>query len=294
MVLDGDLANSTGAYHVQKALPDRFINVGIAESNMVCIAAGLASNGFTPAVTTFSSFLFGNAYDQLRLAVDLPRLNVKLFGSHAGVSITPQGPQAMAPDDFALSGGLQSLTVLVPCDPISMQKAVRAAFEIDGPVYVRSSRERFPHVYDADARFEVGRANELAPGDDVAIIACGIMVAVALDAAVELRREGVAARVLDMHTLRPFDTDAVVRAARETGAIVTAEEHMVRGGLGALVSQAAAESHPVPVRLVGIRTTPGSGTMEEVMQDMDLTSAAVVAAAREAMTARDDSPGPRR
>ena len=285
VVLDGDLANSTGASRVHSALPEQFLNVGIAESNLVCIAAGLASNGFVPAISTFSSFLFGNAYDQIRLAINLPKLNVKLFGSHAGVSITPQGPQAMAPDDFSLCGSLEAFTIIVPSDPNLMRAAVAAAFEVEGPVYVRSSREAFPYVYDAHPPFALGQANQLTSGDDVTIIACGIMVAVALDAAAELREAGVEARVLDMHTLRPFDVDSVVRAARETGAIVTAEEHMIRGGLAGLVSQVTAETNPVPVRSVGVRDTPGSGTMAELMADLDLTTDAIVTAAHAAMAA---------
>ena len=289
VVLDGDLANSTGVSRVRSEMPDRFYNIGIAESNLVCVAAGLASNGFIPALSSFSSFLFGNAYDQIRLSIELPHLNVKLLGSHAGITISRQGPQSMSIEDFALSGGLPGCMILVPSDPGLARKAVSAAFETEGLVYIRYSKESFPHVYsEHDAPFTLGKANTVREGKDVTLIACGLMVAVSLDAAAVLNEEGISARVIDMHTLRPFDTEAVERAARETRAIVTAEEHLIRGGLGSLVAQVAAETFPVPMRFVGIRETPGSGSMAELMEQLGITAEDVVRSARQVIAAKTE------
>jgi transketolase len=289
IVLDGDLGNSTGASTVRKAFPDRFYNIGIAESNMISITAGLAACGFIPFATSLSSFLLCNAFEQIRISIAIAGLNVKLVGSHSGMTTNREGPSSMSIEDFALSLGLPTFTVLVPSDPVTMHKAVMASVGINGPVYIRSSREPMPYIYkENDCQFEVGKANVVRHGEDVTIIGCGLMVAVALDAAVILESEGIQARVLDMHTLRPLDHKAILAAASETGAIVTAEEHMITGGMGSSVAQIVVMNHPVPMRFIGIQDRyPRSGSLEELMQSMCMTPADVAAAARDVVAAKE-------
>jgi transketolase len=288
VVLDGDLGNSTRTNYVRKEFPERFFNIGIAESNLVSIGAGFAASGFIPFITSFPSFLLCNAYDQIRLSISIPGLNAKLVGSHSGISTTREGPPPMSIEDFALVGGLPPFVILVPCDPASMRKAVHAAAEHVGPVYIRSSRTAFPPIYpEDDCPFEIGKANVVREGQDVTLIACGMMVSVSLDAAAMLAEEGIEARVLDMHTVKPLDKTTIAAAARETGAIVTAEEHLIRGGLGSNVARVVTETHPVPVRCVGFDDTYAeSGTVEELMEKYRLTAEDVAGAAREAIAAK--------
>jgi transketolase len=288
VVLDGDLSNSTGAVTVRNEFPERFFNIGIAESNLVCISGGLAANGYIPFATSLSSFLLCNAYEQIRITVAIASLNVKFVGSHSGLTTNREGPSSMSIEDYALAGGLPTFTILVPSDPVSMLQAVHAAIEHVGPVYIRSSREPMPYIYpEEDGVFQIGKANVVRQGSDVTLIACGLMVAVTLDAAVILAQEGIQARVLDMHTLRPLDTDAVLAAAAETGAIVTAEEHLIRGGMGGAVAQVVAMHQPVPMRFIGVPDRyPRSGSLDELMQDMRMTPGDVVAAARDVIAAK--------
>ena len=256
VVLDGDLGNSTKAETVRKAFPERFYNIGIAESNLVGIGAGLAACGFIPWITSFSSFLLCNAYDQIRLAIAMSNLNAKILGSHGGITLGKDGPTQMGIEDLALVGGLPTFVMLVPCDPASMHAAVKAATDHIGPVFLRSSRVALPEIYPADnCPFEIGKANVIRAGTDLTIIGCGIMVAAALDAAAMLAGEGLEARVIDLHTIRPLDPSAIVAAARETGAIVTAEEHLLTGGVGGNIARIVAQNHPVPMRFVGLTDT---------------------------------------
>ncbi|NPV86191.1 MAG: transketolase family protein [Anaerolineae bacterium] len=287
VVLDGDLSNSTGASTVREAFPERFFNMGIAESNMVSVSAGLAACGYIPFATSLTTFLLCNAYDQIRLSVAIAGLNVKLAGSHSGLTTGREGPSSMSIEDFSLLGGLPTFTILVPSDPIMMRKAVKAAVEHVGPVFIRSSREAMPYIYDENAPFAIGKANLLRQGKDVTIIACGLMVAVALDAALILAEEGIQARVLDMHTLRPLDDAAIKAAAWETGAIVTAEEQLIRGGMGSAVAQVLAECCPTPMRFVGLKDEyPCSGSLEELMRKYHLMPEDVAKAARQAIAAK--------
>mgnify|MGYP000458474135 CR=1 FL=1 len=287
VVLDGDLGSSTGAHEVRREFPERFFNFGIAEANLVGVAAGLATCGFIPFVVSLTSFLLCNAFDQIRLSVCISGLNVKFIGSHSGLSTGREGPSSMSIEDYALANGLPGMVTLVPSDPTSMRWAVHAAAAHGGPVFVRSSREHFPYIYPDGHEFALGRASTVRDGDDVTLIACGLMVPVALDAAVLLEREGIKARVLDMLSLRPLDEAAIVKAARETGAIVTAEEHLVRGGLGALVAQVVAAEFPVPVRAVGMPDTYSvSASPEELREKYGLTATCVAAAARQAIAAK--------
>lgn len=288
VVLDGDLCNTTKTLAVRQEFPERFFNIGLAESNMVSIGAGLADCGFIPFVTSMSAFLLSNAYDQLRISVAIAGLNVKVVGSHGGITLGKDGPTAMAIEDFALVGGLPTFAILVPSDPASMRKAVWASAEHVGPVYLRSSRMAMPHMYcEDDCPFEIGKANVLREGNDLTIIGCGLMVAVALDASAMLADEGIEARVLDMHTLRPMDRGAIGAAARETGAIVTAEEHLLCGGMGSNIARIVTATHPVPMRFVGLADTyTDSGEAEALLEKYGLTSMDIVRAAREVVGAK--------
>ena len=271
VVLDGDVGNSTRTNYFRDDYPERFFNVGIAESNLVGVASGLAAAGKEVLAASFACFLLCNAYDQIRMSIAFPRENVKLVGSHSGISIGEDGPSQMGIEDIALATSLPNFTVLVPADEPSMRAATRAMFEVDGPVYLRSGRPKVPIVYVDDFEFEIGKANQLREGDDVTIIACGLMVAAALEAAADLSEEGIEARVVDMHTVKPIDEAAIERAAQETGAIVTAEEHVLNGGLGSEVARAVGRLWPVPMEFVGIDNTYAeSGKPEELLEKYGL------------------------
>lgn len=287
VVVDGDVANSTRTEYFAAAFPERFFSVGIAESNLVGVASGLAASGKIAVAASFACFIMGNAFEQIRMSVAFPKLNVKLVGSHSGISIGEDGPSQMAIEDLALACSLPNLTVLVPADGPETKAATRAMIQHRGPVYLRTGRPKAALVYEAGAPFQIGKANLLREGKDVAIIACGLMVAQALAAADSLAKEGIATRVLDMHTLKPIDREAVIKAARETGAIVTCEEHTIYGGLASIVARVLAESHPSPMRAVAIQDTYAeSGKPEELFAKYGLTSNHIVAAAKEAIAAK--------
>jgi transketolase len=288
VVLDGDLSSTTKTHQVRTEFPERFFNVGIAESNMIGVASGLADCGLIPFASSLSAFILANSFDQLRISVALARANVKVVGSHGGITLGKDGPTAMAIEDLALVGCLPTFVILVPCDPASMHKAVHAAADYSGPVYLRSSRVAMPHIYpERDCPFAIGRANIVREGGDVTLIGCGLMVAAALDAAAMLAEEGIEARVVDMHTLRPLDEAAIVAAARETGAIVTAEEHLLHGGMGSNVARVVTGAQPVPMRFVGLADTyTDSGDPEDLLEKYGLTSQDIYDAAREAVAAK--------
>lgn len=288
VVLDGDLSNSTKTEMVRKAFPERFVNLGIAESNLVGVGAGLAACGLIPWITSFSAFLLCNAYDQLRLAIAMSNANAKILGSHGGITLGKDGPTQMGIEDFALVGGLPTVVMLVPCDPTQMKKAVKAATDWVGPVWLRSSRIAMPYIYPEDVcPFEIGKANVVREGNDIGIIACGLMVAMALDAAAILHAEGIEARVIDLHTLRPMDRETIIRAARETGALVTAEEHLLTGGMGSNIARLVSETHPVPMRFVGLADRyVESAEPEALLEKYHLTAHDIAAAARQAIAAK--------
>lgn len=284
IVLDGDVGNSTRTAYFGDEFPDRFFNVGIAESNLIGMASGLAMSGKDVLAASFACFLLSNSYDQIRMSIAFPDVNVKLVGSHSGISIGEDGPSQMAIEDIALATSFPNFTVLVPADAPSMKAAAEAMFEHDGPVYLRTGRPKVPVVYEDGVEFEIGKANELREGNDLTIIACGLMVAAALEAADELNREGIHARVLDMHTIKPLDIEAIEKAARETGAIVTAEEHLLQGGLGANVARAVSEHYPVPMEFVGIHDTYAeSGKPQELLEKYGLTAKNISQAAKKAV-----------
>jgi transketolase len=266
VVLDGDVGNSTRTNYFRDEYPERFFNFGIAESNLVGVASGLAASGKEVLAASFACFLLCNAYDQIRMSIAFPQENVKLVGSHSGISIGEDGPSQMGIEDIALASALPNFTVVAPADEPSMRAATRAILELEGPVYLRSGRPRVPIVYENGAAFELGKANQVRDGGDVTVIAYGLMVAAALEAAAELSKEGIEARVLDMHTIKPLDADAVEAAARETGAVVTAEEHVLNGGLGGEVARVVGERFPVPMGFVGIDNTYAeSGEPQELL-----------------------------
>jgi len=287
VVVDGDVGNSTRTELFGKRFPDRFFNVGIAESNMVGVAAGLALSGHIAVASSFAAFLICNAFDQIRMGVGFPRANVKLVGSHSGISIGEDGPSQMGVEDIALMRAVPEMVVLVPADDPSARVLTRRMIEFDGPVYLRTGRARTPLVYEGTPDLAIGRAVTLREGRDVTIIACGLMVAAALDAARALADRGVQARVLDMHTVKPLDEAAVVAAARETGGIVTAEEHLLDGGLGEAVARVAAREAPCRMGFVGLDDTYAeSGNPEELLEKYGLTAAAIVAEAERLGRAR--------
>jgi transketolase len=284
VVCDADLSKSTYTSLFAKEFPDRFFECGIAEANMVSIGAGLASAGKIPFVSSFSVFVMNKGFEQLRVNVAYPGLNVKVVGTHSGISIGEDGPSQMSIEDLGLACSLPSFTVLCPADEVATAALVRAAANLVGPVFLRAGRMKAPIIYQPDQTFTVGKAIELTEGSDVTIIATGLMVAEAIRAQESLENEGVAVRVIDIHTVKPLDRDAIARAAAETGAIVVAEEHLVDGGLGVRVAQVVAETHPCIMEFVGIRNTYAeSGAPEELLDKYGLVARDVVAAVRKAL-----------
>lgn len=284
IALDADLAKSTFSATFQKAFPDRFFTVGIAEANMVGIASGLALAGKLPFASSFAVFLCDKGYDQLRMCVAYPRVNAKFVGSHGGISIGEDGPSQQSVEDFALMCGLAGFTVICPADEFSARALVHRMAELDGPCYMRTGRAKAAIVYGPDDKFEIGKAKIHGSGRDVAIVACGFEVGYAIQAQALLEEQGIAARVIDMHTLKPIDDECLEQAALECGAIVTAEEHLLDGGLGSQVTRSVARSHPVPIEFVGIDNTYAeSATPDELMEKYGLTAPYIVAAVNRVM-----------
>ena len=282
VIVDGDVQNSTRAEAFAKAFPERSFQVGIAESNLVGVGSGLAACGKIPFIASFAVFMMANAYDQLRMAVAFPRMNVKVVGSHAGISIGEDGPSQMGIEDVALACALPGFTVVVPADEHAARALTKAIAVLDGPAYLRTGRSKTPMLYDENTKFELGKGIVLREGNDVTIIANGIMVAMAMEAAAQLATEGKQARVIDMHTVKPIDYDLIEKAARETKRIVVAEEHLIRGGLGTYVAAVAAEDCPAHMRLIGIDDTfAESGQPEELLEKYGLTSTHILNCARE-------------
>jgi len=281
VVCDADLSKSTMTTYFAKEFPDRFFSIGIAESNMVGIAAGLASAGKIPFASSFSAFLMTNGFEQLRVCAAYPKVNLKVVGTHSGISIGEDGPSQMSVEETALACSLPGFVVLAPADEAATKALVRLAAAHVGPVFVRTGRPKVPIVYSADQKFEIGKAIQVVEGSDVAIIANGLLVAQAILASETLESEGISARVIDMHTVKPLDREAIRRAAAETGAIVVAEEHLVDGGLGVRVAQVVAETAPCPMEFVGIHDTYAeSGQPDELLEKYGLVTRDVAAAVR--------------
>ena len=284
VALDADLAKSTFSATFAKDFPERFFTCGIAEADMVGIASGLALAGKIPFASSFAVFLCDKSYDQLRMCVAYPGVNAKFCGSHGGISIGEDGPSQQAVEDFALMCSLPGFVVVVPADEFSARALVHRMAEHVGPCYMRTGRPKFPILYGAEEKFEIGKAKVHGSGRDAAIVACGLEVGYALQAQAQLEDEGLHARVLDMHTLKPLDDAAIAQAARECGALVTAEEHVLDGGLGARVAASAAASHPVPIEFVGLRNTYAeSGTPEQLVEKYGLTAPYIASAVRKVL-----------
>lgn len=284
VVMDADLSAATKTGGFRKAYPDRFINAGIAEGNMMSVAAGLATAGKVVFASSFAMFAAGRAFEQVRNSIGYPHLNVKIGATHAGISVGEDGATHQCCEDIALMRSIPGMTVISPADDVETRQAVRAAATMYGPVYLRLGRLAVPVVCGTDYTFAIGKATQLTEGRDVTIIATGLMVGEALKAAELLKTEGISARVVNMATIKPIDRDCIIRAAKETGAIVTAEEHNILGGLGGAVAEVVCETVPVPVVRVGVNDTFGkSGPAAELLQVYGLCAQNIVARAKDAI-----------
>ncbi len=283
VVLDADLSASTKTAVFKKAYPDRFFNAGIAEGNMMSVAAGLATAGKTVFASSFAMFAAGRAFEQIRNSIAHPNLNVKIGATHAGISVGEDGASHQCLEDIALMRSIPNMVIINPADDIEAYLAVKAAIDYKGPVYLRFGRLAVPDVNGEDYKFELGKGVELKDGKDVTIIATGLMVEMALAAREILEQEGISARVINIHTIKPIDEDIIVKAAKETGAIVTAEEHYVMGGLGGAVAEVVCSKMPCPVKIVGTDRFGKSGKPQELFKEYGLTPENIAEKAKEAI-----------
>lgn len=284
LVLDADLAAATKTGMFKKAHPEKFIDCGIAESNMMGVAAGLATAGYTVFASSFAMFAAGRAFEQVRNSIGYPHLNVKIGATHAGISVGEDGASHQCCEDIGLMRTIPGMVILNPADDIEARLCVLAAAEHDGPVYMRFGRLAVPRVFDENYKFEIGKGNVLKEGTDVTIIATGLMVNEALMAAEKLAGEGVSARVVNMATIKPIDRDIIIDSAKKTGFIVTAEEHNIIGGLGSAVAEVVCETVPVPVLRVGVNDTFGkSGPAVELLHEFGLDADNIAAKAKQAV-----------
>ena len=284
IVFDADLAAATKTGMFKKEFPERFIDCGIAEGNMMGVAAGMATAGYTVFASSFAMFAAGRAFEQVRNTIGYPHINVKIGATHAGISVGEDGASHQCCEDIALMRTIPGMTIINPADDIEARLAVMAAAEMDGPVYMRFGRLAVPRIFDENYKFEIGKGVYLREGKDVTIIATGLMVERALQAAEQLKAEGIDAAVINMATIKPIDRDIIVDAAKKTGAIVTAEEHSVIGGLGEAVAGVVAETTPVPVLRVGVEDTFGeSGPALELLEIFGLNAENICAKAKQAI-----------
>ena len=285
LVLDADLAAATKTGGFKKAFPDRFFDTGIAESNMMGVAAGLATTGYTVFASSFAMFSAGRAFEQVRNTIGYPHLNVKIGPTHAGISVGEDGASHQCCEDIALMRSIPGMVIINPADDVEARAAVFAAAEHDGPVYMRFGRLAVPRIFDEDYKFEIGKAVTLKEGSDVTIIATGLMVNEAIEASKILEAEGISVELINMHTIKPLDKEAVVATAKKTGCIVTAEEHNVIGGLGDAVCDAVCAEFPVPVVKVGVEDTFGkSGPAVDLLHIFGLDAKNIVEKAKIAIS----------
>lgn len=284
IVLDADLSKSTKTEMFKKAYPERFINVGIAEANMMCVAAGLASTGKTVFASTFAMFAAGRAFEQVRNSIGYTNLNVKIGATHAGISVGEDGASHQCLEDIALMRSIPNMTIINPADDIEARLAVKAAIEHDGPVYMRFGRLAVDDINPADYQFELGKGIQVSDGTDVTIIATGLMVDMAIKAGKLLADEGISARVVNIHTIKPIDAEIIIKASKETGAIVTAEEHYIMGGLGSAVSEVVCANAPCPVKIVGTDRFGKSGKPAELFEEYGLTPENIAVNAKAAIS----------
>ena len=284
VVLDADLSKSTKTNDFSKSFPNRFFNMGIAEQNLVGAACGFATAGKIPFVSTFAMFATGRAFEVIRNSVCYPKLNVKICATHAGITVGEDGASHETVEDIAIMRAIPNMTVVVPADGIETEKVVLEAAKFNGPMYVRLGRSGVPTLFNEDYKFEIGKGTVLRDGNDATIIACGIMVNEAVIAHEELKSEGINVRVINMSTIKPIDKELIIKAAKETKAIITAEEHSVIGGLGAAVSEVVSEECPVIVKKVGVNDVFGeSGTPAELLEKHGLTAKNLVKIVKETL-----------
>ena len=277
VVLDADLAGATKTSTFKKEFPDRHFDCGIAEGNMMAVAAGIASMGMVPFASTFAMFAAGRAFEQVRNSIGYPHLNVKIGATHGGISVGEDGASHQCCEDFALMRSIPGMTIICPADDVEARAAVKAAYEFEGPVYLRFGRSGVPVFHDEDFKFEIGKGEVLQDGNDIAIIATGIMVGEAVKAGEELRSQGINARVINLSTIKPLDEELILKAAEECGRIVTCEEHSIIGGLGEAVSSLLSEKLPTPVRRIGVNDEFGhSGPAAELLKDFGLSAENIV------------------
>ena len=285
IVLDADLSKSTKTEVFKKKYPERFINMGIAEGNMMSTAAGLATCGKIVFASSFAMFAAGRAYEQVRNSIAYPRLNVKVCATHAGISVGEDGASHQCIEDLALMRAIPNMVVVSTSDATQTKAAVKAIIEYDGPVYLRLGRLNVPVIYDeTDFKFELGKGMTVSEGTDVTIIATGLMMHAAIEAEAILKGEGISARIIDIHTIKPIDKDIIIKAAKETGAIVTAEEHNIFGGLGSAVAEVLSQNHPTPLRILGVEDIFGkSGKPDKLLPMYGLTAQNIVNKVKEVM-----------
>lgn len=281
VVLDADLSKSTMTNTFKQEYPERFINCGIAEANMMCVAAGLATTGKIAFASTFAMFAAGRAFEQIRNTIGYPSLNVKIGATHAGISVGEDGATHQCLEDLALMRTIPGMVIINPADDIEAQLAVKAAIDHNGPVYMRFGRLAVEDVNGADYKFELGKGVTLKDGNDASIIATGLMVQEAMKAAEMLKADGIDARVINIHTIKPIDKEIIIKASRETGAIVTAEEHYIMGGLGSAVSEVVCENAPCPVKIIGTDRYGKSGKPAELFKEYGLTAENIADKVRE-------------
>ena len=285
IVLDADLAGSTKTSDFKKVAPERFVEVGIAEQNMIGVASGLAASGKTVFASTFAVFATGRCWEQIRLAVAYPKQNVKIVSTHCGISVGEDGASHQALEDIAIMRAIPNMTVISPADAHQAYAATIAMADYKGPCYMRLGRAKFPEIYPEDVGFEIGKADVLREGKDITLIGTGQMVSCCLDAAEALSKEGISAEVINISTIKPLDAETVLKSVGKTGCAVTAEEHSIIGGLGSAVTEVVSESCPVPVVRVGTKDTFGeSGKAELLMKKYGLTAEDIIAAAKDAIS----------
>ncbi len=284
VVLDADLSKSTKTEVFKKKFPERFINAGIAEADMMCVAAGLATCGKIVFASSFAMFAAGRAFEQIRNSICYPQLNVKIGATHAGISVGEDGATHQCLEDLALMRSLPGMVILNPADAVEARLAVKAAIEYEGPCYLRFGRLAVEQIFDEDYKFEIGKGAELKGGSDVTLIATGLMVGYALEAAKLLEEDGISARVINIATIKPIDRDIIIKASRETGAIVTAEEHNIIGGLGSAVAEVLCESAPCVMRRIGTKDVFGrSGKPAELFKEYGMTAEDIARSAKQAI-----------
>ena len=282
VVLDADLAGSTKTGMFAKAYPDRHFNCGIAEADMMSVAAGLAASGFTPFASSFAMFASGRAYEQIRNSIGYPHLNVKIGASHGGMSVGEDGASHQCCEDFALMRSIPGMVVICPADGVEAEAATKAAYEYEGPVYLRFGRLAVPVFHEEGFKFQIGKGEIMREGKDIAIIANGLMVYEAIQAGEELAKQGINARIINMSTVKPLDEEMVLNAAKECGKIITCEEHSVIGGLGEAVCSFLSENYPTPVRRIGVNDEFGcSGPAYEVLEKYGLCASNIVKVTKE-------------